>query len=248
MLFRSYRFRLADPTIFLRKYAAFKPHKEALDGEDRKITLSQNFRSRQEILEAANFVFENILSVEMGELDYNEDAALHFGAAYYPPRTDCRTEFHLLTAHQKSAEDPHPVKKLTAEARFAARRIRELLDEGFPVTAPDGTLRPCKPEDIVILMRSPGSRVAAFAAALAEREIPCSFQEDSGFFETMEVSTAVSLLELIDNPRQDVPLISVLRSPIFGFTPDRLAEIRAAAPEGDFYQAVASSEIGRAHV
>ncbi len=237
-----YRFRLADPTIFLRKYAAFKPHKEALDGEDRKITLSQNFRSRQEILEAANFVFENILSVEMGEIDYNEDAALHFGAAYYPPRTDCRTEFHLLTAHQKSAEDPHPVKKLTAEARFAARRIRELLDEGFPVTAPDGTLRPCKPEDIVILMRSPGSRVAAFAAALAEREIPCSFQEDSGFFETMEVSTAVSLLELIDNPRQDVPLISVLRSPIFGFTPDRLAEIRAAAPEGDFYQAVASSD------
>ena len=104
-----YRFRLADPTIFLRKYAAFKPHKEALDGEDRKITLSQNFRSRQEILDAANFVFENILSVEMGELDYNEDAALHFGAAYYPPRTDCRTEFHLLTAHQKSAEDPpHP--------------------------------------------------------------------------------------------------------------------------------------------
>ena len=118
-----YRFRLADPTIFLRKYAAFKPHKEALDGEDRKITLSQNFRSRQEILDAANFVFENILSVEMGELDYNEDAALHFGAAYYPPRTDCRTEFHLLTAHQKSAEDPQPVKKLTAEARFAARRI-----------------------------------------------------------------------------------------------------------------------------
>jgi len=237
-----YRFRLADPTIFLRKYAAFQPHTRAAEGEDRKITLSQNFRSRQEVLDAANFVFENILSVEMGELEYDEDAALHFGAAYYPPRTGCQTEFHLLSARQKSVENPYPVKKLTAEARFAARRIRELLDEGFPVTAPDGTLRPCKPEDIVILMRSPGSRVAAFAAALAEREIPCSFQEDSGFFETMEVSTAVSLLELIDNPRQDVPLISVLRSPIFGFTPDHLAEIRAAAPEGDFYQAVASSE------
>ncbi len=237
-----YRFRLADPTIFLRKYAAFKPHTEAQDGEDRKIVLSQNFRSRQEILDAANFIFENILSVEMGELNYDEDSALHFGAAYYPPRADCQTEFHLLTARRKSAEDPRPVKKLAAEARFVARRIRELLDQGFPVTDPDGSLRPCRPEDVVILIRSPGSRTEAFAAALAEREIPCSFQEDSGFYETMEVSTAVSLLEVIDNPRQDVPLISVLRSPIFGFTPDRLAEIRAAAPDGDFYQAVAASE------
>ncbi len=237
-----YRFRLADPTIFLAKYAAFKPRDEAEAGEDRKIVLSQNFRSRREILDAANFVFENILSPEMGELTYDADAALHFGAAYYPPREDCRTEFHLLSARQKSAKNAHPVKKLTAEARFVARRIRRLLDEGYPVTDPDGTLRPCKPEDIVILMRSPGSRTAVFAAALAERDIPCSFQEDSGFFETIEVSTAVALLELIDNPRQDVPLISVLRSPIFGFTPDRLAELRGAAPDGDFYDAVCAAE------
>ena len=237
-----YRFRLADPTIFLAKYAAFKPHDEAEEGEDRKIVLSRNFRSRQEVLDAANFVFQNILSEEMGDLDYDEDAALHFGADYYPPRADCRTEFHLITARQKSAGDPHPVKKLLAEARFTARRIRELLDTGYPVTAPDGTFRPCKPEDIVILMRSPGSRTAAFSEALAERNIPCSFQENSGFFDTMEVSTTVALLELIDNPRQDVPLISVLRSPIFGFTPDRLAELRAACPDGDFYDAVAASE------
>ena len=90
-------------------------------------------------------------------------------------------------------------------------------------------------------MRSPGSRAAAFAAALAERDVPCSFQEEEGFFETMEVSTVVSLLELIDNPRQDVPLVSVLRSPVFAFTPDRLAELRSASPEGDFYDAVAAS-------
>ncbi len=236
-----YRFRLADPTIFLAKYAAFKPHTEALDGEDRKIVLSQNFRSRQEILDAANFLFENILSPEMGELRYDEDAALHFGATYYPPRTDCETEFHLITVQQKSPDNTHPVKKLTAEARFTARRIRELLDSGFPVTDPDGSLRPCKPEDVVILMRSPGSRAAAFAAALAERDIPCSFQEDAGFFSTMEVSTVTALLALIDNPRQDVPLIAVLRSPIFGFPPDRLAELRSAAPDGDFYDAVTAA-------
>ena len=235
-----YRFRLADPTIFLDKYNRFKPREEARDGEERKISLSKNFRSRREVLDAANFVFENILSVEMGEMDYDGSAALHFGAEYYPERGGCDTEFHLVTARMKSADNPNPVKKLTAEARFAALRIRQLLDGGFPVTGPDGALRPCKPEDIVILMRSPGSRTAVFAAALAERNIPCSFQEDSGFFDTMEVATVTALLELVDNPRQDVPLISVLRSPIFGFTPSRLAELRAASPDGDFYDAVAA--------
>lgn len=233
-----YRFRLADPTIFLGKYDRFKSYEDAADGEERKILLSKNFRSRREILDAANFVFENILSVEMGEMAYGDDEALHFGAEYYPERQDCGTEFHLITARQKSAENEHPVKKLTAEARFVARRIRRLLDEGYPVTDADGALCPCRPEDIVILMRSPGSRTAAFAEALAERDIPCSFEESGDFFHTMEVSVMLSLLELVDNPRQDVPLISVLRSPVFGFTPDRLAEMRGKHPSGDFYDAV----------
>ena len=230
-----YRFRLADPTIFLGKYNRYPFYTEAEEGQPRKILLSQNFRSRQEILDAANFVFSNILSQDMGEMDYGEDEALHFGAAYYPPRQDCDTEFHLISAHQKSGEQDHPVKKLTAEARFVAKRIRQLLDEGYPVTGEDGTLRPCRPEDIVILMRSPGSRTAAFAEALAERDIPCSFQESGDFFSTMEISVMLSLLEILDNPRQDVPLISVLRSPLFGFSPDRLAMIRGASPGGDFY-------------
>ena len=233
-----YRFRLADPTIFLGKYNRFKSWQEAADGEERKILLSRNFRSRREILESTNFIFSNILSVEMGEMDYGEDEALHFGAAYYPERMDCQTEFHLISAHQKAGENDKPVKKVTAEARFVAARIRQLLDEGYPVTEGDGTLRPCRPEDIVILMRSPGSRSAAFAAALAERDIPCSFQESGDFFHTMEISVMLSLLEIVDNPRQDVPLISVLRSPLFGFTADRLAEVRSAAPTGDYYDAV----------
>ena len=237
-----YRFRLADPTIFLGKYNRFKSWEEAEEGEERKILLSRNFRSRQEVLDAVNFTFENILSVEMGEMEYGEDEALHFGAAYYPERHDCDTEFHLIHAHQKGANNPNPVKKLTAEARFVAKRIRQLLDEGYGVTGGDGTLRPCRPEDFVILMRSPGSRTAAYSAALAEQDIPCSFEEDGDFFHTMEVSVILALLEVVDNPRQDVPLISVLRSPIFGFSPDRLAQLRAATPQGDFYDAVAADE------
>lgn len=235
-----YRFRLADPTIFLEKYNRFKFWDEAETGEERKILLSRNFRSRKEVLEAANFVFSNILSPEMGEMEYGEDEALYFGADYYPPRTDCSTEFHLIAVDQRSESRLHPVKKLTAEARFVAKRIRQLLDEEYPVTHTDGTLRPCRPEDIVILMRSPGSRTEAFAEAMAEQNIPCSFEGNSDFFHTMEIAVMLALLELIDNPRQDVPLISVLRSPVFGFTPDRLAELRANTPNGDFYDAVAA--------
>jgi ATP-dependent helicase/nuclease subunit A len=130
------------------------------------------------------------------------------------------------------------VRRLTAEARLVAGRIRQLLDTGFPVTQGDGSLRPCRCEDIVILMRSPSSRNEAYAQALAEQNIPCSFDAADDFFSTMEISVLLSLLQIIDNPRQDVPLISALRSPLFGFTPDRLAQIRGRTPQGDFYTAV----------
>ncbi|MBQ9616743.1 MAG: UvrD-helicase domain-containing protein, partial [Oscillibacter sp.] len=118
-----YRFRLADPTIFLRKYGQFQPYEQARDGQERKILLSRNFRSRREILDAANFVFTNILSPEMGEMSYGTEEALHFGAEYYPPRGDCATEFHLIAARRRSAaDDPEnpPVRRVTAEARFVA--------------------------------------------------------------------------------------------------------------------------------
>jgi ATP-dependent helicase/nuclease subunit A len=235
-----YRFRLADPTIFLRKYAAFRPCGEAAEGEERKILLSRNFRSRREILDAVNFVFSGILSPEMGEMAYGQEEALHFGAAYYPSRQDCGTEYHLLSvpAQDRSEEGERPVRRLTAEARLVAGRIRQLLDTGFPVTQGDGSLRPCRCEDIVILMRSPSSRNEAYAQALAEQNIPCSFDAADDFFSTMEISVLLSLLQIIDNPRQDVPLISALRSPLFGFTPDRLAQIRGRTPQGDFYTAV----------
>jgi len=235
-----YRFRLADPTIFLEKYNTFGAPEAAEEGQDRKILLSKNFRSRGEILDAANFVFAAIMSPEMGEMEYGDQESLHFGAAYYPERTDCAVEYHLICAQQKTGEE-RPVKKLTAEARFAALRLRQLLDSRFPVTDGDGTLRPCRPEDAAILMRSPGSRASVYAEALAEQGIPCSFQSQEDYFSTMEISVLLALLELIDNPRQDVPLITVLRSPLLGFTPDRLAEIRSVSPDGDFYTAVEAS-------
>ena len=128
------------------------------------------------------------------------------------------------------------------EARFVAHRIRQLLDEGFPVQGEDGQQRPVQPEDIVILMRSPAARRKAFTAALQREDIPCAGGEEQSFFETMEIAVMVSFLQIVDNPRQDVPLLAVLRSPLLGFSPDRLAQIRGGHPGGDYYGALCADD------
>lgn len=231
-----YRFRLADPTIFLRNYQTYLPADQAEEGQERKILLSQNFRSRSEVLDGSNFIFGNIMSPQMGEMAYGAEEALNFGAEYYLPRTDCAVEFHLVdVAMNRGAE--RPFKRVTAEARAIARRIRRLLEERFPVQEGDA-LRPCRMEDIVVLMRSPAGRAFELGRALEEQGIPCSADTTGDFFATMEVAVIYNLLQIVDNPRQDVPLISVLRSPLAGFTPDRLAQVRAGTPQGDFYDAL----------
>ena len=234
-----YRFRLAEPGIFLEKYRTYLDAEDAAPGQPRRRVLSRNFRSRREVLDAANFVFAAIMSREMGELDYTEEQYLHFGAAYYPEAPERETEFHYL-----SVEDTPEQRfdRAEAEARFTARRIRQLLDGGFPVRGGDGELRPVEPEDIVILMRSPSARLAVFTAALEREGIPCDGGESEDFFSAMEIAVVLSLLEIVDNPRQDVPLIAVLRSPLVGMSADRLAEIRALQPEGDYYEALCRDE------
>ena len=240
-----YRFRLADPTIFIEKYRAFLPYAEAAEGEERKILLSQNFRSRKEILEATNFVFENVMSLSAGEMDYGQEEKLNFGAAYFIPKEGCETEYHILnlTKESMAGEDEEEAVSLAAlEMRFLAKKVRALLEEGFPVRGEDGEERPIREEDIVILMRSPNTRKELLAKALWNEGITFSEGGSDDFFETAEIAVMFSFLKIIDNPRQDVPLISVLRSPLFGFTADRLAEIRAASPGTDFYTALAQDK------
>ena len=233
-----YRFRLADPTIFLEKYLSYVPAEAAEEGEPRKVLLSRNFRSRETVLSATNFVFANIMSRRMGEMEYGADEQLYCGAAYYLPRTDAQTEFHLISVEDTEEER---FDRTNMEAAFVARRIRQMLDEGYPIQ--DGeTMRPVRAEDIVILMRSPRARQKAFTEALARENIACTTSESENFFATMEIAVIFSLLQIIDNPRQDVPLISVLRSPLFGFTADKLAQIRALQNDGDYYEALLLDE------
>lgn len=231
-----YRFRLADPTIFLNKYRTFAPYQEAQEGQPRKIALSRNFRSRPEVLQAANYLFRNIMSQELGEMDYTDQEALYPGAQF-PQGEGYETEFHLLNFQETPELTEDKESRNALEARYVAARIRRMLDQGFPVSDEKGGLRPVRPEDIVILLRSPGTLRHHYAAALAAYGVPWASEGGGNFFGATEVSVAISLLQIIDNPHQDVPLLAVLRSPVYDFSPDLLAEIRKMG-EGDLYTAL----------
>lgn len=240
-----YRFRLADPTIFLNKYTAFPLCGQEKAGQPRKLLLSRNFRSRPQVLEGCNDLFRGIMSRSFGEMDYTDAEAL------YPKDTpfagdgeDYRVELDLLdcSAAGEEGDEGGKPRRDELEARFIARRIRKLLDEKFPVEDGEGGLRPVRPEDIVILLRSPNAVLADYAAALREQGIPWEADGGGEFFSALEIQVALSLLRVIDNPRQDVALIAALRSPVFGFSAERLAQLRAQTPRGDFYTALTQAE------
>ena len=239
-----YRFRLADPTIFLGKYRRFLPFDKAAPGEERKILLSQNFRSRPQVLEAANDLFRAIMSRRLGEMDYTEEETLYPGGSF-PPGEGYETELHVLDFKDLDEdEDEEKPGSRQLEARYVAGEIARLLTAGPPISNGSGSPRPIEPEDIAILLRSPGTVRHHYVAALREGGIPCATEEGDDIFSTTEVSVIYSFLQIIDNPRQDVPLISVLHSPLYGFDGEHLARIRTMA-EGDFYTAlVAAGEAG----
>ena len=237
-----YRFRLADPRIFLQHYNTWPPLAAADEHESAKLLLSCNFRTRKEVLEATNFVFRNVLSREMGELDYGEDEMLRPGASYAESSV-CGAEFHLLDLPTQTGE--HRVRASEAEAAFVADYIRNMLSSKFTVQDDKAReLRPVREEDIVILMRSPSTRLLDYRRALESRGIRCAADAGEDFFASMEIAVLFSFLQVIDNPRQDVPLIAVLRSPLFGFVPDELATLRSQQRTGDFYDALLLSEDG----
>ncbi len=230
-----YRFRLADPTIFLDKYRAYPPAEAAAPGQGRRIILGENFRSRREVIDCVNYLFEALMSRELGELDYGPDEALRQGGAPDLERDDCAVELHLLD----SADAEEDAQRAMMEPRFVARRLRALLDQGFLIPDGDKPPRPVEPGDMVILLRSPGPALGRYVQALREQGIPWASEGGEDIFETPEVAVALSYLEILDNPRQDVPLIAVLRSPLYGFTPDLLAQLGQEKGEKEsFYDAL----------
>ncbi len=232
-----YRFRLADPSIFLQKYQSFPDHTEASEGEGSRIILSRNFRSRANVLEAVNDVFENIMSEEFGEMEYGENEKLYYGADYNT-HYDTPVEFDIVDLQ---LSDDLEVERSQAEAMYVASKIAHILRHEKVTDSASGGMRPAEPRDIAILMRAPGLRSRLYIEELEKLGIASSFSGGgSGLLDTDEARMLVSLLRVIDNPHQDIPLIAVMKGPLFRFSADELAAVRTADPKRDFYTALCS--------
>jgi len=229
-----YRFRLADPEIFTEKYLHFADHDEAQAHEARRILLRENFRSRREILDGANAVFSLCMSRRLGDIDYDEKAALVCGADWYEGEGH-KPELMLLELPENS--DGESPDKTRLEAAFVAAKIKELIKSGATVTTPAGQ-RPIRYGDIAILLRSANTVGGIYREELAKLNIPAGGAQSGGFFDSVEISTVQSMLAVMDNPHKDIALIAVLRSPALGFTPDELSMIRAADKKTDLYSAL----------
>ena len=232
-----YRFRLADPAIFLQKYNTYPMLQSISDTGPRKLLLSQNFRSRAEVLSAANDVFSLVMKKEAGELDYTAEEALVPGLPY-PQADGPKVELHCLNLTESGEASGG---KTEAEAEFVASRIEKMLDGSTMVTE-NGALRPARASDIVILMRSPGMSAGVYQAALQQRGIACETGSGTDLLQTAEVEILLQMLQLIDNPHRDIPLIAAMASPVFGFSPEELALLRAQDQTSDFYGCICACE------
>ncbi|WP_010650055.1 helicase-exonuclease AddAB subunit AddA [Oceanobacillus massiliensis] len=243
-----YRFRHAEPTLFIEKYKRFAREDEA----SKRIDLASNFRSREQVLSGANYIFRQLLDEELGEINYDSDAELIYGNKMYNEMPYDQPDPELLIIDREAGDEREEasedeenfqdLEKAQIEARAYAEKIKTwigLKEESSPMQVVDkGTQaqRDLQYRDIVILMRSM-TWAATIADELKKQGIPVYAELSTGYFEAIEVKVMISLLKVIDNPRQDIPMASVLKSPIVGLNEDELASIRLADKQNTFYEA-----------
>ena len=252
-----YKFRQARPKLFLDKYDSYKL--EPVDGENRKIQLFKNFRSRSHILDFTNLVFEDIMSRELGNIEYNQDEYLNLGANFEEIQNqDYKTELEILdlseenddiwkTDEEETEEEQEKVEDVVLEARFVARKIKELIDDKYQIIDKKTGRRDIQYKDIAILLRTSSGVANVYEKEISELEIPVYSDSSSQYLQSVEIETIMSLLRIINNPMQDIPLVTVMRSPIGNFTDNELIEIRMADRNSSFYEALLKSDLEKAH-
>lgn len=226
-----YRFRMARPELFMEKYNTYTD----TDSENQKIDLHMNFRSRPQVLETVNDVFYKIMKDDIGNITYDTQAALYPGAEF-PEAQAGMFDTEILVAEPE--KDNPDRKERELEARMTGARIRKLLRYQMVTDKETGELRKARYSDIVILLRSLTGWSDTFVKILGEMGIPAKSATGTGYFSAVEVQTALNLLQILDNPRQDIPMAAVLASPLVGLTGEELAIIRTEFPDKKFYEAV----------
>lgn len=252
-----YKFRQARPELFLQKYDEYKNKEEKTQEDNLKIQLFRNFRSRQNILNITNLVFETIMSKELGDINYNENEYLNYGANYPEPEEiknyagiaeldiiDLK-EDESITAFEgeEDEEEQERVEDDVLEAKFVANKIQELLNSNYMVFDKKQGYRKIRPKDIVILLRATSNLSPIYEKELSDLELPV-FSDTSGtYLDTVEIQTILSVLKIIDNPLQDIPLVVVLRSSICNFTDNDLITIRLTDRNCNFYEALIKTRL-----
>lgn len=252
-----YRFRQADPGLFLGRYRRARSDEDAAE---MRIDLQSNFRSRQGVVDGVNFLFRQLMTEDAGEMDYGPDAELVAGARFADGGDEPPVEFHVLERDRRllvdevdadedvdaeegagapEEEDGEDLSAFQREARWAAQHLLRLVREGNARVwdKAAGGYRPVRWGDIVILLRVTRHRANELVEELQAAGVPAYAELGTGYFAATEVETMLALLRVLDNPRQDIPLAAVLRS-LFGLTPEQLARLRLFHRRGDLYDAV----------
>ena len=238
-----YRFRLADPSLFQHTYEAYRG--DSAEGE--LVTMSENFRSRAEVLEPINEIFSQIMSKEAVDISYDVHARLNPGRVFPEPTNGMSLagplEINLLRADYSADTEEQGEEERKAfeiEAHFIARRIQKLKSEGYVLHNGHAVQN----KDIVILLRGAKERAGILLDALRKENIPAYADDTAGYFEASEIRMMLSLLAVLDNARQDTPLTAVLVSPMIGMTMEDMAALRIHTPLGGIYDILTGATRG----
>lgn len=231
-----YRFRLARPELFMEKFDTY----ETTDAPCQRIDLHKNFRSRDTVLTFTNDIFYQIMKRNLGGVDYTGEAALYCGADYPAgEKADAFDSEILLTTTQELEEGTkQQISKQELEAKLIADRIRKMVGKEEVVDEETGEFRKVRYGDIVILLRSLSEWADLFAEVLNANGIPAHTVSRTGYFSTLEIRTVLNYLRILDNPRQDIPLAAVLKSPMAGLSDEQLARLRLLAEDKPYHQCV----------
>ncbi|MEE0865781.1 MAG: helicase-exonuclease AddAB subunit AddA [Clostridia bacterium] len=252
-----YKFRQAMPELFLDKYKKYKNKEHKKQEDNLKIQLFKNFRSRENILNFTNIIFQDIMSSILGDIEYNEEEYLNLGADYPEINQDLKTEIDIINLveeqkieveneidYEQENEQQERIEDVELEAKFVAYKIKKLIDEKFQVwDRKKNTYRDIEYKDIVVLLRSTSNLAPLYEQEILAQDMPVFSDSSQEYLDSIEIQTIMSLLKIIDNPIQDIPLVTVLRSFIGKFSDDELVQIRLSDKYDDFYTCMKKASI-----
>ncbi len=261
-----YKFRQACPKLFLDKYDTY-----SLDGNEKglKIQLFKNFRSRENVLDVTNNVFESIMSKSLGDIEYNENEYLNLGAdfeniengvgiaeldiidlkepdeEFFKESKENEISEMIEKTKNQDSEDSESLKQIEKEeieAKFVAKKIEDIIDSKIKVKDKKIGYREVTYRDIVILLRSTSRLAPIYEKELLKRNIPVFSDSSNEYLDTIEIQTILNVLKILDNPIDDISLVSVLRSEIGTFTDNEIVEIRLCDRTSNFYNSLIKSK------